>query len=723
MAANTENDPRRKLIGLVRLYAHLLGLAVDSEQLERLLKAEGGSATDQALTAVRTLEALGLEVRWQGRGSWRRLQRLSPPLLLQDKGGGLMLLGRVEKDGVLVQRAGAAEPERLERETLERIWSGVWIEARRPLAAAAIGGEPTGGKFGVGWFLAALKPHRAILIEVLLASLFIQVFTLATPLVFQVVIDKVLTHRTLTTLDVLALALGGIAVFEIVLAGLRHYLLSHTTNRVDLELGVRLFRHLMHLPLAYFEARRAGDTVARVRELENARNFLTGPALLAGLDFLFAFVFLAVMFYYSHTLTFIVLGALPLFFLISFAVAPLLRRRLEDKFALGAENQAFLVETVTAMETLKGQAIERRWQREWERRLADYGRAAFRGGQLAGLSNQIIGFLSKALIVVLLWFGARLVIEGELTVGGLIAFNMLAGRVNAPILRIAQLWQEFQQMRVSIRRLADIFDVPAEPLLRPSRSALPAIEGRVKVEHLSFRYRPDGPEVLSDISFEVAPGEIIGVVGVSGSGKTTLLRLLQRLYTPQKGRILIDGIDLALVDAEWLRSQIGVVSQETVLFNRTVRENIALADPELPMEKVIEAAKLAGAHEFILELPDGYDTLIGERGSKLSGGQRARLAIARALVHDPRLLLLDEATAALDYESERLIHENLAHLCAGRTAFIVAHRLPTLRLAHRIFVLERGRLIEQGSHQELMKQVGRYHALYRLHQALEAGHA
>jgi subfamily B ATP-binding cassette protein HlyB/CyaB len=555
--------------------------------------------------------------------------------------------------------------------------------------------------------------------EVLLASLFVQVLALITPLIFQVVIDKVLTHRSLSTLDVMVIALLGVSVFEVVLGAMRHYLLSHTTHRVDVELGARLFRHLLHLPLAYFESRRSGDTVARVRELENARNFLTGPALTSGLDLLFTVVYLAVMAYYSVTLTLVVVAALPLFFGASALLTPLLRRKLEDKFALGADNQAYLVETVTSMETLKSHAVEPHWQREWERRLADYVESAFAGSHLAHTTQQVVGFLSKLLTVALLWLGARMVIDGELTVGGLIAFNMLSGRVSAPILKLSSLWQDISQMKVSIRRLADILDAPAEPGFEPHRATPSALAGRVTFENVGFRYDPKAPEVLNELSFEVQPGEVIGVVGVSGAGKTTLMRLIQRLYTPEKGRVLIDGMDAKLIDTSWLRRQIGVVGQDTVLFNRSIRDNIALADAGLSMEAVVEAARLAGAHDFILELPRGYDTLVGERGSRLSGGQRARVAIARALVTQPRILLFDEATASLDYESEQLIQTNMRAITAGRTVFVVAHRLSTLRLADRILVLEGGRLLETGGHGALMKKNGRYAGLYRAHQVLD----
>ncbi len=487
-----------------------------------------------------------------------------------------------------------------------------------------------------------------------------------------------------------------------------------------MELGARLFAHLVRLPMAYFDSRRGGDTVARVRELETARSFLTGQALTSGLDLLFALVFLAVMFVYSPTLTAIVLIALPLFFGASWIVTPLLRSKLEDKFAQGAENQAFLVETVGAMETIKSQAVETPWQREWEGRLAEHARAAFESGHLANASQQFTGLATKLLTVVLLWTGARLVIDGDLSVGGLIAFNMLAGRVNAPILKLASLWQDYTQMKVSTRRLADILDAQAEPVLGAERSPLPELRGAVRFERVSFRYEPRQPEVLDEVSFEVRPGEIVGVVGLSGAGKTTMMRLLQRLYEPGRGRILVDGVNINLLDAGWLRSRIGAVSQDNVLFDRSVRENIALGRPDMEFDEVMQAAELAGADEFIMQLPKGYDTPIGERGNKLSGGQRARIAIARALAGDPRILLFDEATAALDHESERLIHERMQRICKGRTVFIVAHRMPTLRLARRILVLEHGRLIESGDHGELVEQGGRYAALFHASRSPQA---
>jgi subfamily B ATP-binding cassette protein HlyB/CyaB len=555
--------------------------------------------------------------------------------------------------------------------------------------------------------------------EVLVASFFLQLFALVSPLVFQVVIDKVLVHRSMSTLDVLAFALVGIAVFETILGILRTYLFSHTTNRIDVELGARLFRHLLALPLAYFQARRVGDSVARVRELENIRNFLTSSALTLVIDLFFAIVFLLVMFLYSPLLTGIVIASFPFYIGISAGATPLFRRRLDEKFARGAENQAFLVESVTGVETLKAMAVEPQMQRRWEEQLAGYVAASFRVLKLGNNASNLVQLISKIVTAATLYFGAKLVIDGSLTVGELVAFNILAGRVSAPVLRLAQIWQDFHQARLSVARLGDILNTPAETTMSPARASLPAIRGEIAFEHVTFRYRIDGAEVLHDVSFRIEPGQIVGVVGPSGSGKSTLAKLVQRLYVPESGRVLVDGVDLSMIDTSWLRRQIGVVLQESMLFNCSVRENIALSDPALPMERVIEAATLAGAHDFILELPEGYDTIVGERGCSLSGGQRQRVAIARALITNPRILIFDEATSALDYESERIIQDGMKEICNGRTVIIIAHRLSTVRRSDRIITIDHGRVIEDGSHDELIKTGGRYASLYLLQAGIQ----
>ncbi len=692
-------------LACLALMARFHGLAVDSAQIGHRYGRH-----DKPLGAfdlVRSLMGLGLKGKIV-ESTWDQLSRLQLPCILERKDGRFCILAKVTEDSALLQFPGQVRATARSRSRIEGHWTGRLIMVGRRWY------QTEQRKFGFGWFASAVLKYRSMMREVILASFFIQLFALATPLVFMIIVDKVLTHRTLSTLDVLIFALAVVAVFEVLLSGLRTYLMSHTTNRIDVELGVRLFRHLMALPLRYFDSRRVGDSVARMRELEVVRNFITGSALTLILDLFFTVVFLGVMFLFSSFLTMIVILTLPIFFGVSFLMTPLLRGKLDDKFNRSAENQSFLVEAVSGIETLKGTAAEPHMQRDWEERLASYVGTAFHSGKLANATNQAISFTSKALVVLLLWLGARLVMDGGLTVGQLIAFNMLALRVNAPILRIAQVWQDFQQMQVSMTRLADILDVPAEPVFTPGRATPPEIQGRVRFEHVTFRYRPDGPEVLSDISFEVNPGEVVGIVGASGSGKSTLLKLLQRLYTPERGRVLVDGTDLAMVDTSWLRRQIGAVSQDTILFNRSVRGNIVFADPSIEIERVVEVAKLAGAHEFILELPDGYETGVGERGGQLSGGQRQRIAIARALVTNPRLLILDEATSALDYESERLVQRNMRSICEGRTVFIVAHRLSTVKDSDRILTLDRGRLVETGNHETLLDNNGRYAELYRI---------
>ncbi|ALN80138.1 alpha-hemolysin translocation ATP-binding protein hlyB [Lysobacter antibioticus] len=527
--------------------------------------------------------------------------------------------------------------------------------------------------------------------------------------------DKVLVHHGLTTLHVIAVGLVSIAVFDVVLSGLRTYVFAHTTSKIDVELGARLFRHILALPLAYFESRRVGDTMARVRELENIRTFLTGQALTSVLDLFFTVVFLAVMFYYSGWLTLIVVISLPVYALWSASITPVLRKRLNEKFARSADNQSFLVETVTGIGTIKATAVDPRVTRTWDNQLAGYVGAAFRVTRLATIGQQGVQLVQKLVSIAILFWGAQLVIAGDLSIGQLIAFNMLAGQVAAPIIRLAQLWQDFQQVGISVERLGDILNTRTE--LPGSRMVLPPIRGQVTFEGVTFRYRPDAAEVLSGIDFNIAAGEVIGIVGRSGSGKSTLTKLVQRLYVPERGRVLIDGHDLALADPAWLRRQLGVVLQENFLFNRSVRENIALSDPGIPLERVIHAAKLAGAHDFIVELPEGYDTKVGEQGAGLSGGQRQRIAIARALITDPRILIFDEATSALDYESEHAVMANMRAICKGRTVLIIAHRLSTVRQANRIVVVEKGRIVESGAHAELLERPdGHYAYLHRLQQ-------
>jgi len=640
--------------------------------------------------------------------SMKRLQKIGLPAIAKDKNDQFFIIGKINGDQVLIQRPFES-PASWSLQDLEKEWSGVLILITP--RSILVGKERA---FGFSWFIPSIVKYRKLLMEVLLASFFIQIFALVSPLFFQVIIDKVLVHHGLTTLHVMITGMLFIVLFEVLLGGLRTYLFSHTTSRIDVELGSRLFRHLTSLPIAYFATRQVGQTVARVRELENIRQFLTGSALTLIVDCLFTVIFFAVMFYYSPLLTYIVLGSIPFYAGLSIFITPPLRKSVEEKFQRGAVNQSFLVESVSGMETLKSSATEPQMRKHWDNILAAYVKSSFKVITLGMMGSQGVTLVNKIVMALILWVGATLVIDGALTIGQLIAFNMFAGHVSQPILRLAQLWQDFQQMRISVDRLGDVLNTPTETQYQPNRPSLPAIEGRVVFDRISFRYEPGGKEIIKQLSLEVNPGQVIGVVGRSGSGKSTLTKLLQRLYVPEQGRVLIDGVDLAMVDTSWLRRQVGVVLQENILFNRSVRDNIALSDPALSMEKVIEVAKLAGAHEFILELKHGYDTEIGERGESLSGGQRQRIAIARALISNPRILIFDEATSALDYESESIIQKNMQSICAKRTVFIVAHRLSALRDADHIVVMDKGMIVEQGAHETLLSQNGHYAYLYRL---------
>jgi len=690
------------------LALHLLGIVADPGRIQHEAGKSTALSEAELLLAARKFPVKAKALNT----SIGRLAKIPLPALAALRSGAYVVIGKVTEDRVLVQGHADHAPRTLTLEAFDREWSG-----RLVLVAKRAALSDTGRRFDLTWFWGAVRKYRGVLYEVLVASFVIQLFALATPMIFQTVIDKVLVHRGLSTLEVLVVGLALISVFDATLSGLRTYLFSHTSNRIDVELGSRIFRHLLRLPLAYFEARRVGDSVARVRELETIRQFLTSSSITLVLDLVFAGVFLGVMFVYSAALAWVVVAALPLYALLSLGTTPAFRTRLDEKFRRGAENQAFLVESVTGIETIKAMAVEPMMQRRWEEQLAGYVGASFRASQVGNWATQAATLINKGVTVITLFLGARLVIGNELTVGELVAFNMLAGQVSGPVLRLVQVWQDFHQVRISVDRLGDILNTPVEPHTASVDASQPPLQGDIELERVTFRYGPNTQPVLREVSLKIPAGQVVGIVGPSGSGKSTIAKLLQRLYLPEQGRILIDGTDTGVIDPAWLRRQTGVVLQENILFNRSVRENIALVDPAISLDRVVAAARLAGAHEFICKMPQGYDTSIGERGVSLSGGQRQRIAIARALVTNPRILIFDEATSALDYESESIIQTNMREIVQGRTVVIIAHRLSTVRGADRILALDGGVIVEDGPHDQLVVRNGRYANLYRIQSA------
>jgi subfamily B ATP-binding cassette protein HlyB/CyaB len=691
---------KRVDLGLVclSLIASYYRIGADPAQLRDQLGLNGCVAGTEDL--LRAANLLRLRSRVIRRVDAKRLGAIPCPAIMELKGDGFAILAASSDNGrIRLIDPIARTMKEVPLDEAEALSSGAVILITRRLGGA--GADPD--TFGFRWFWPSIQRYRLPLAHVLVASLFVQLFALASPIFFQLIVDKVLVHKGMSTLVVLIVGMVALGLFETVLQFLRSYTLSHTTNRIDVELGRRLFHHLFRLPLAYFETRAAGQTVARMRELESIRSFLTGQGLTSLLDLVFALVFIGVMFIYSVQLTLILLLSIPAYVVIAGILRPILREQINEKFNRGARSQQFLVESIVGAQTLKAAAVEPLIQAQWEERLAAYVRTSFDAGVTGALGQNLIQYVSKVTTALILFFGAQSVIKGSMSVGELIAFTMIANQVVQPILRLSQLWQDFQQVQVSVARLGDILNAPPE-LTPQNLLTLPPLQGAIEFRNVTMRYRPDAPDALRNVSLSIAAGEVIGVVGQSGSGKSTLTKLIQRLYSPQSGQVMVDGVELAQLDPVWLRRQIGVVLQENILFNRTIHENIALGDPAMPRAMVMNAAKLAGADEFIAQLPQGYDTVIEERGANLSGGQRQRIAIARALATNPRILILDEATSALDYDSERIIQENMRAIVRGRTVIIIAHRLAAIRPCSRIVGMRRGEIVEVGSREELLRR-------------------
>jgi ATP-binding cassette, subfamily B, bacterial HlyB/CyaB len=694
----------------VILFAKLHDLAITKEFLEFTKYTTDENFFDLD-DIKRSFKNLNLKSKILHTEKLELLNKFQLPVMAKLKNGQYIIIVRADEEKVLLQNPSKKQPEILKLKDFREIFDNTFILITKRFSL-----KNKLNKFDFSWFLAEVVKYKKILFECLIASCFIQLMSLLTPLFFQVTVDKVLIHHGITTLDVIILAMVLVSIFEVLITGLRYYVLTYATNKIDVTLSSNMFRHLMSLPISFFNARQVGTTIEKIKQVDVVRQFLTGSALMSVLDLSFTFVFFAVMFYLAPNLTWIVLGSIPLYIIISLAFTPMLRKRLNEQFEKGALKQSFLVECINGIETVKSSAIENKSYSKWDNKVASYIHSSFKAGNLGNILQQISSLISKITSCLTLFFGAKLVMDGSLTVGQFIAFNMLAGRVIAPILRITQLWQEFNQVGIAVEKLGDILNQQKEQT--NASSALNIKNGNIRFENVNFYYELNGKNILSNINLEIKTGQIVGIVGQSGSGKSTLAKLLQRFYIPNEGRIYIDDIDISLTDPFYLRNQIGIVLQTSFLFNQTIRENIALKNPAVSLDKVVECAKIAGAHDFITELENGYDTLIEENGANLSGGQKQRIAIARSLISDPKILIFDEATSALDYQSEKIIQENMERICKNRTVIIIAHRLSTVRNSDCIVVMDKGKIIEQGNHAQLVAKKGNYYNLTQIQEGI-----
>lgn len=636
------------------------------------------------------------------------LAQMEAPLMIT-WGDGIALLYRINKQGVVLGVPAGSGNQQLSLDAFIEQWGeeGEVLTLRRNRFTPS-------QRFGYRWFLPALKQHRGVLIEVLIASFFVQLFGLMNPLLIQQVIDKAIIKSSPDALGVLGLLLVVFAIFEGLLLSLRTFLFVDTTNRIDLSLGSSIIDHLLRLPLAFFDRRPVGEVSSRIGELEKIRSFLTGTALTAILDAAFSVIYIAVMFVYSWQLTLVTLSVVPMLLLITLVVSPLIRSQIQKRAIANARTQSHLVEVLSAMHTVKAQNIELRSRWKWQDLYTDYVAEGFDNTLTSTVASSASGFLNKLSGLLVIWAGAFLVLDGSLTLGGLIAFRIIAGYVTGPLLRMGSIWQNIQETSLSLERLSDVIDHPAETLEdNAQKITMPPIHGAISFRNVNFRYKHSSPLLLEGFNLEIPQGAFVGIVGTSGSGKSTLTKLLARLYEPESGSVLVDGIDISKVELYSLRRQIGIVPQETVLFDGSIEENIALTRPEATTSEIMEAARIAGAHDFIMELSGGYAHQVGERGSALSGGQRQRIAVARTVLQMPSLLIMDEATSALDYQTERVVSENLMQALQGRTVLFITHRLSSITAADLIVCMGEGSVLEMGTHDQLMANKGPYYVLFR----------
>ncbi len=687
------------------IVAKYYNIPAEMHQLERAYVLEQGAV--DTTTLVRAARDMRLKVRAYQNVSPQRLPKLVFPAILRMKNDRyIVITGMNDQHMFICDPAFSSQPMEANRQKVLEGWTGEILLFTRRFQL-----EEKLHSFGFGWFMPVITKYGRYLRNVLVISFLLQLLGLASPFFTQVIIDKVLVHRSAGALDILILGMILTACFQNWMTALRGYLFTNITSKMDVALSSHLFKSITALPIKYFSKWQVGDVVSRAGELENLRSFLTGSSLTIVLDIVFAIVYLAVMLFYSRILSLVVLIILPLFVMLNVVIAPVYKRLINERFLIGSENRSFLIETITGIHTVKSSSVESNFIRRYEEILARYVKSVFAVINLANIAGSIGMFLQQIFNLAILWVGAIYVMDHEITVGELIAFQMMAGQLIAPIMRLVNMWQYFQQTRVSMERLGDIMNEKTEPAFNPSRTTLPNIQGQISLDKVNFCYTPESGNVLQGMSLEIPAGMKVGIVGRSGSGKSTLTKLIQRLYLPESGRILIDGVDIAQVEPAWLRRQIGVVLQDSMLFGGTIEENIRIACPNASHEDVVAAARLAGADEFIEEMPHKYDTFVGERGTLLSGGQRQRISIARALISDPRIIIFDEATSALDYESEKKIMDNIGPISEGRTMLMIAHRLSTVRDCDAIVVIDHGRIIEAGSHDQLLDRKGAYYQL------------
>lgn len=626
------------------------------------------------------------------------LSKLITPVIIKDYSNNYNILVNIKDEKFIVLDVNDGKAKSYSKDKFMEQWCGQVLLIRKK---GLIHREE---KFGFKWFLSSIIKFKRILLQVLLAYFTLQIIGLFNPLFIQVIIDKVLATNNISTLYVLTTILVIALLIELILSLSKDYLFVHTTSRIDMMLNSKLIRHLLRLPLSYFESRRIGDTIARVKEIENIRAFLTGSPLTVILDSVFVIIYVIIMLFYSRRLSLIVLCIIPIIAIIYAFVTPVFKNRLDEKFYTGAEVQSFMVESMSGIHTIKSFALEPKMEKKWEELAANYTKTSFKTSKLVFSVNGAVSFIQKIQDVLVICFGAILVMSRTLTIGELVAFRMISSKITTPILRFVQMWQDYQQTSLSVKRIADIFMNPVETGEETESLELPNISGNISFNNVTFRYKVTQAPIIKGISFEIKEGSVVGIIGRSGSGKSTISKLVQRLYIPEEGKIYIDNIDISIVNPFWLRRQIGVVLQENFLFNGTVKENIAINMANADFTEIVEAAKVSGAHDFIIKLQNGYNTIIGEKGVGLSGGQKQRLAIARALITNPKILILDEATSALDYESESIIQKNLKLICKGRTVLIIAHRLSTIKNSNYIMTIDDGNILEYDTPENLLKK-------------------